>query len=71
MLATQDKSAEHIVARSHRGTVCTASVQSLAASMKAGLSEADHNGDHSNPEACLSEYAWDVTANQVAEALQI
>jgi glycosyltransferase involved in cell wall biosynthesis len=66
-----DNFAQHLVARSRRGTVCAPSAAALAAAIRAVLADAGHGGDPAGPEPWLSEFSWDAMASGVAEALRL
>lgn len=69
--STPDNLAQHIAARSERGTVCEPSAPAIADAVKVVLKEAEANDGPYIPESWLREYSWDAVAHQVAEALQV
>jgi glycosyltransferase involved in cell wall biosynthesis len=68
-----DNLAQHLVARSPRGTICDPSAEAMAAAVKALLagvlpvSETIGSGN----DVWLADYGWDVMTERVANALQI
>jgi glycosyltransferase involved in cell wall biosynthesis len=67
-----DNLAQHLVARSSRGTICDSTAPAIAAAIKPLLatsrsSPATDSGD----EAWLADYSWDATTDRVMAALQI
>jgi glycosyltransferase involved in cell wall biosynthesis len=68
-----DNLAQHLAARSPRSIVCDPSAQALTAAIKRALADRPSRrgqGDiDPNDDSWLSEYSWETTAVQVAEAL--
>jgi glycosyltransferase involved in cell wall biosynthesis len=68
-----DNLAQHLVARSSRGTVCDPSAGAITAAVRRVLSDPDArpDGDIGDDASLLAEHSWDVVADQVARALRI
>lgn len=68
-----DNLARHLAARSPRSIVCDPSARALAAAVKRALTECRSRSDQAdfdpNDDSWLTEYSWETTAVQVAEAL--
>lgn len=63
-----DNLAQHLVARSVRGTVCEPTAEALATSVREVLAGAMSPGE---PDQWLNEYSWDATTAHVANAFGI
>jgi glycosyltransferase involved in cell wall biosynthesis len=63
-----DNLAQHLVARSVRGTVCEPTAAALAAAVREVLAGTTSQGE---PDPWLEEYSWDATTARVAEAFGI
>jgi glycosyltransferase involved in cell wall biosynthesis len=66
--------AQHLAARSSRGVICDPSASGLAKAMRSLLAEAGSPAGipgWTGEDSWLSEYSWDVTADQVSRAFQI
>lgn len=66
-----DNLAQHVVARSERGTVCEPSARKIAEAVSDVLDRRDVADGPLTPEPWLEEYSWDAIANQVLEALMV
>jgi glycosyltransferase involved in cell wall biosynthesis len=69
--SARDNLAQHLVARSQRGTVCEPSAPAIADAVKALFKGCEANDEPTIPEEWLREYSWDAIAYQVAEALEV
>jgi glycosyltransferase involved in cell wall biosynthesis len=66
-----DNLAQHLVARSERGTVCESSANGIAEAIRDVLAQPQLPSDSLAPESWLSEFSWDAIANQVSAALLV
>jgi glycosyltransferase involved in cell wall biosynthesis len=69
--SARDNLAQHLVARSQRGTVCEPSAPAIADAVKTLFKDREASDEPSIPDEWLRESSWDTIAYQVAEALQV
>ena len=67
-----DNLAQHLVARSPRGTVCDSTVSAIADAVKRLLTDGDSSADRANDDdSWLADYGWDAMMDRVITALKI
>jgi glycosyltransferase involved in cell wall biosynthesis len=66
-----DNLAQHLVARSDRGTVCDPTAAAISKAVKDVLTSDEARDKRSAPESWLREFSWDSIARQFSEALDL
>ena len=66
-----DNLAQHLAARSPRGTICDSTASAIASAVKALLEDGFPAGQAGDGDLWLAEYSWDAMTDRVAAALQI